>query len=126
MPLPLTLGLLAGLLEFIPNFGPILSAAPAVLLAYTISPALALKVVGLYLVVQSLESYLIHPFVLKNAVALPPVITVVALVLFGVLFGFLGLLLAAPLAAVTIVLVRMLYVEDALGDEAVAVAGETR
>jgi predicted PurR-regulated permease PerM len=124
IPLAVVLGLIAGLLEFIPNLGPILSAVPAVLLAYTQSPTLALWVIAFYIAVQSLESYLIHPLVFKNAVELPPAITISALLLFGALFGFLGLLLATPLAAVTMVLIKMLYVEDMLGDESVDVVGE--
>ena len=126
VPLAPALGLLAALLEFIPNLGPILSAVPGVLLAFTISPTLALKTVALYIAIQAIESYLIHPLVLKNAVALPPALTISALVLAGVLFGFIGLLLAAPLAAVTLVLVKILYVEDVLGDESVEAPGEER
>ncbi|MDP9310040.1 MAG: AI-2E family transporter [Chloroflexota bacterium] len=126
VPLALTLGLLAGLLEFIPNIGPILAAMPGVLLAYTVSPTKALYVIGLYIVIQALESYLIHPLVLKNTVSLPPAITISSLVLFGVLFGFLGLLLAAPLAAVMVELVKMLYVEDVLRDDTIGIPGEER
>lgn len=116
LPLALTLGLLAGLLEFIPYFGPVLAFGPAVLLALTQSPTLALYVGALYVVVQSLESYVFTPLVQQRAVALPPALTIAAQILLSVLFGALGLLLASPLTAAAFVLVKMLYVEDVLGD----------
>lgn len=126
MPLALVLGVLAGLLEYIPNFGPILAAIPALLIALTQGSQQVLYVLGLYLVVQAIESYVITPLILKHAVSLPPVLTLSVLVLFGVLFGFLGLLLATPLAAVLLVLVQILYVQDTLGDESVEVLGDNR
>lgn len=64
----------------------------------------------LYIVIQQIESYLITPIVQQQTVKLPPALSILALVLLGVLVGPLGLVLAAPLAAVVLVLVRMLYV----------------
>ena len=124
MPLALILGVLAGLLEYIPNFGPILAAVPALLIALTQGSPHVLYVLLLYVAVQSIESYLLTPLILKHAVSLPPVLTLSVVVLFGVLFGFLGLLLATPLAAVLLVLVQILYVRDTLGDDSVEVIGE--
>jgi predicted PurR-regulated permease PerM len=124
LPLALTLGLLAGLLDFIPYFGPVLAFVPAILLALTQSLTLTLWVVGLYIVVQALESYVLTPLVQQRAVALAPALTIISQIVLTVLFGPLGLLLATPLTAAGLVLVRMLYVEDALGDtEAVQSAG---
>jgi predicted PurR-regulated permease PerM len=116
VPLALALGLIAALLDFIPNVGPLLAAAPAVLLALTASPQTALYVVLLYSAVQLAESYVLTPMLQMKTVELPPALTIVAQVLLGVLAGGLGLVLATPLAA-ALVLVKMLYVEDALGDE---------
>ena len=116
VPLALTLGLIAGLLSFIPNFGPIFSAVPAILLAFIDSPIKALYVLILFVVVQIIESNLVTPFIERRTVELPPALTVVAQIALGVLIGGLGLVLATPLLAVIMVLVQMVYVEDILGD----------
>jgi predicted PurR-regulated permease PerM len=116
VPIALTLGLIAGLLSFIPNFGPILALIPAVLLALLQSPAQALYVVVLYLAVQAVDNYLVTPYIERRTVSLPPALTIVAQLVFGIVVGRLGLILAAPLLAVIVVLVRMLYVEDVLHD----------
>jgi predicted PurR-regulated permease PerM len=116
VPLALALGLLAALGELVPNIGPLLAFVPAILLAFTDSPSHALAVGGLYLAVQGFESYVLTPLVEKRAVSLPPALTVTAQVLLGLLAGGLGLVLAAPLTAVAMVLVQRLYIEDMLGD----------
>jgi len=124
VPLALTLGLLAAILTFIPNIGPILSAVPAVLLGLLDGPMQALYVVLLYVGIQTVESYLITPLVQRRTVSLPPALTISAQVLLGVLLGAIGLLLATPLTAMALVLVKMLYVEDALGDHTIEVKAE--
>jgi predicted PurR-regulated permease PerM len=116
VPLALVLGLLAALGELVPNLGPLLAFIPAILLAFTDSTTRALGVVGLYLAVQGFESYVLTPLVEKRAVSLPPVLTMTAQVLLGLLAGGLGLVLAAPLTATAMVLVQRLYVEDVLHD----------
>ena len=116
VPLALTLGLIAGLLSFIPNFGPIMSAIPAVLFGFIESPATALYVIGLYLGVQFIESYLVTPWIERRTVSLPPALTITFQLLLSVLIGGLGLVLATPILAVIMVLVQMLYIEDVLGD----------
>ncbi len=117
IPLAPTLGLLTGILAFIPNFGPILSAIPPMLLGLMISPMDAVYVGALYIGVQAVESNIVTPQVQKRTVSMPPVLGMVGQLLFGIFFGFLGLLLATPLVAAIIVMVRMLYVEDVLGDK---------
>ncbi|MBM9605329.1 AI-2E family transporter [Desulfopila inferna] len=117
VPLPLSLAVLAGLLTFIPNIGPILSAIPAILLGYTESPSTALYVILLYLLIQGIESYIITPLIQQRAVAMPPVLTLTSQVVLGTALGFLGLLLATPLTAAAMVLVKMLYIEDVLGEK---------
>lgn len=116
IPLAFALGFIAGLLSFIPNIGPIASAVPAVLLALTKGPMMALYVVFLFLGVQALESYLITPYVQKKTISMPIALVIIAQVLMGVLVGGLGLVFATPLTAAAIVLVKKLYIEDALGD----------
>jgi predicted PurR-regulated permease PerM len=114
VPSALALGIIAGLTNFIPLLGPILGSVPAVLLALTIDPITALWTVAAVLVIQQLEGNLILPFVMRRAVALPPAVTLFALVIFGVMFGWLGILLAVPLAVATMVLVQKLWVHDTL------------
>lgn len=111
VPAALALGILAAILEFIPIFGPILSAVPAVAVALIVSPTLALYVVLLYVAVQQLESNLLTPLVMRGAVQLPPALTIVFQAMMAVLFGFLGLLLAVPILAALIVAIQRLYVE---------------
>ncbi len=116
IPMALLLGVIAGVLNFIPNFGPIASAVPAVLLALVEDPTKAVWVIGVYLAAQHFETYLITPLIQQRNVQLPAVLTIVAQVLMGLFVGIIGVALATPLVIVVIVLVKMLYVEDVLGD----------
>ena len=118
VPLALFLGVLAGLLDFIPYVGPLIAAVPAVLVAFAESPVLALWVAVLFVVIQQIESFAISPLIYQRAVKLPPVLTITMFFVFGILFGFLGLVAAAPLTAVILILIRTLYVEEVLGDHA--------
>ena len=120
------LGLIAGLLEFIPTIGPIISAIPAVAMAFLDSPEKALTVVGVYVGIQFLENHLLIPMLMKGGVDVPPVLTILGQALFTLLFGFLGLMVAVPLLAAVMVLVKLLYVEGVVGDDvAVVHAGES-
>jgi predicted PurR-regulated permease PerM len=114
VPAALTLGLLAGLLDFIPFVGPIIAAIPAVLLALASDPTTALWVVGLYLLVQQIEGNVITPIFQRRAVELPPALLLFALVSCGLVFGIAGVIFAEPLTVVLYVLVKRLYVRDAL------------
>ena len=113
----LALGLIAGLLEFIPFFGPILSAIPAIAIAMIDSPQKALYVMILYILIQQLEGNVVTPLLLKKRLDVPPVLTIVAVSALGLVFGVLGMLVAEPLVATILVLVKRLYVEDVVGDE---------
>jgi predicted PurR-regulated permease PerM len=112
IPLALVLGLIAALLAFIPNIGPVLAAIPALLLAVSQGWSTVFWVGTVYVGVQTLESYLITPLVQLEKVSLPPLLVIGFQMLFGVLFGILGLMLATPTAALTMSLTRDLYVED--------------
>jgi len=124
IPMALLLGLLAGLLELVPYVGPFLSAIPAILVALLVSPVHVLLVIGLYIALHVLEGYVLGPLIQRRAILLPPALTLVMQVLLGDMFGILGLFVAAPLTVTLVVLLKMLYVEDTLGDDSVNVPGE--
>jgi predicted PurR-regulated permease PerM len=111
----LALALIAGLLEFIPTLGPIISGALAVAMAFIDSPAKAMWVLFAVVLIQQLEGNLLIPYLMKGALDLPPALTLVTQAMMAVLFGFTGMLVAVPLLAAVVVPVRMLYVEDHLG-----------
>lgn len=117
VPFALPLALIAGLLEFVPYVGPIVAAIPALIVALSEGPQLALWVGLLYLAVQSVESYILTPLIQHRAVDLPPALILLAQVLMGVTAGPLGVIVATPLAAAALVAVKRLYVEDVLGDK---------
>lgn len=117
MEYALTLGLMAGLLQFFPYIGPYLSALPAVLVAVTVSPQMVLWVILLYFVIQVVEGNLVTPFVLQNKANLPPAFTLFSTVIFGVVFGFLGVIVATPLSVLLLVLYQELYQKEVLGLE---------
>lgn len=113
----LALGILAGLLEFIPIFGPIIAAVPAIAMGFLESPQTALYVTLVYIVIQQIESQLLVPLLMSEGIDLPPVLTVLSQALMALIFGFLGLLVAVPLVAVAVVVVKMLYVQDVVGED---------
>ncbi len=116
VPLALTLGLIAAILNFVPNFGPIVAAVPAVLLALLVGPTTALWILLAYLAIQFLQNHVVTPLVLQRAVQLPPVILMLAQVFMYYWAGLLGMALAPPLAALAILMVDRLYVKQVLGD----------
>lgn len=101
VPNALLLGILAGLFEIIPIFGPVMASVPAIgLAAISGGLSLALMTVGLYIIVQQFENNLIHPLVVTKVVGVPPIVVILAVVVGGTIAGFLGILLAVPLSAV--------------------------
>jgi predicted PurR-regulated permease PerM len=114
IPSALALGVLAGLLEFVPFIGPILSAVPAILLAFAESPEQAIWTALLFLAIQQFEGNVLEPLVQQRAVDLPPALLLFALVAGGLLFGAVGVILAAPFTVVMFVMVKRLYVQEAL------------
>jgi len=95
----LLLAVLAGMFEIIPLFGPIIAAIPAVTLALvTDSVAAALLVIGLYIIIHQFENQLIYPLVVRKIVGVPPIISILALIVGGKLAGFVGLIISVPLA----------------------------
>lgn len=114
VPSWLSLALLSGLLEFIPYLGPILAAVPAILLALAFSSEAGLWTALLYLIVQQIEGYLVEPMVQQHVVTIPPALLLFAVVAAGLSFGFVGIVLGAPLTVVIYVLVKYLYVRETL------------
>jgi len=125
LPAPLALGLFAGITEFVPIIGPWLGAVPGLLLALSQGTDALLWTMGLYLIVQQVESNLIAPLVQQRMVDLPPAVLLFSVVVTGALFGPLGVALAGPLTVVAYVAVKKLYVRETLG-EATPVPGEHR
>jgi predicted PurR-regulated permease PerM len=126
LPLALTLGVIAGILEMVPYLGPWISAVPAALIALLVGPWHLIMTLVLFLVLHIVEGYLLAPLVQRRAVHLPPALTLVAQVLLGELLGVLGLFVAAPLTVTVVVFVKLLYVQDTLGDDEVRVPGGPR
>ena len=114
------LGVLAGLLEFIPTIGPILSSFPAIAMGFLDSPEKALWVLVAYVVVHFVESHMLVPLLMKGGINLPPALTILAQALMALILGFIGLMCAVPLLAATMVAVRVLYVERVVNEPAPA------
>ena len=117
VPFALGLGFLAFIFEFIPTVGPWLAGVPAVLMALSVSPSTALWMIGIFIVIELLEGNLILPLIHQRTVEMPPALSLFAIFLMGNLFGLLGILVAAPMAAVILTLVKLLYVQKQLGDQ---------
>lgn len=118
IPLAFVLGLIAGLLAFIPNLGPVIAVAPALLLAMPEGRTAIFIVLAVHFSVQMVESYVVTPIVQREMANLAPAVVIAAQLLFGVLFGSPGLMLATPIAATLITVRRMVYVRDFLEREA--------
>lgn len=114
MPSPLALGLLAGLLDFVPFLGPIAAALPALLIAFSMDFEMGLWTLALYVLVQQVEGNFLYPVVQRYAVGIPPGLMLFALLAGGLLFGLPGVFLGAPLTVVIYVMVKRLYVREAL------------
>jgi predicted PurR-regulated permease PerM len=112
----LPLGILSGLLQFVPMAGPLISAIPAIAMGFVDSPEKAAAVMVAFYIIHFLESHLLIPLLMKEGVNLPPVLTVLTQAGMALAFGVMGLFVAVPLLVLTMILVKMLYVEDVVGD----------
>ncbi|MGA9650229.1 AI-2E family transporter [Pedobacter sp.] len=111
MPLILTLALVAGLLNFVPNFGPIIAMVPAFLLALPQGITTAFLVAGMYTAIQVVQSAVTQPLIQKKMVSMPAAFIVFGQVAMGLLGGFWGILLATPIMAILMTVVKKLYIE---------------
>lgn len=116
MPGAFLLGLQAGLVNFIPYLGPVIGVVPILLAAMAQGMSMVVWALGVHLLIQTVEGYVLAPLIQKRAVDVPPVLTLAAVMLFGALFGAIGIALATPLVAALRVAVLRLYIEDQLGE----------
>lgn len=123
LPSPAALALLAGLSAFVPIIGPIAATIPGLLVSVQLGPDMVLWTLLMYVAVQQIEGNLIYPFIQRRAVDLPPVLSLLGVMAFGVLFGVLGVMFATPLLVVIYTLTKLLYLRNTLG-EAVQAPGE--
>lgn len=114
IPFPIVLGIIAGILNFIPNLGPYIALAPALLVALPQGTNYVIYVFALYMGVQSLEGYILTPLLDKKFVSVPPALLLFGQVLLGILVGLAGVLFASPLIAVLLVIIQELYIKDKL------------
>ena len=122
----LALAVIAGILEFVPTIGPTMAVIPALAMAALDSPGKALSVLIVYLVIQGFEANVLIPMLMNRRISLPPALTIVTQALMTLAFGFLGLMVAVPLLAAVLVPIKLLYVEDVVGDSVTPAAnGET-
>lgn len=113
----IALGIIAGLLEFIPIAGPILASVPGIAMSFLDGPEKAIYVTLAYIAIQQVEANVVTPLLMKRGLEIPPVLTITAQGVLSLVFGFIGLLVAVPMLAAAIVPIKMLYVQDVVGDE---------
>ena len=118
VPLPFAVGILAGLLTFIPYLGAWLGSVPAVLMALTVGLFTALWTVGVFLLCHIVEGYVLAPLVQRRTAELPPALTLLGMALIGSFYGVLGFILATPITAAALVAVQEGYIVSILGDRA--------
>jgi predicted PurR-regulated permease PerM len=116
MPGATLLGLTAGLMNFVPIVGPILAGIPIVLVAMGQDSWIVFYALGVYVFIQFLEGNILTPLIQRRAVHLPPALIIGAIVIMGLFFGLPGVIMATPVAAVAMVTIKRLYVEDVLHD----------
>ncbi len=120
VPEAYALALLAGVLTFVPYFGAIIAAIPALVVAASVSWTTALWTLGVYLVCHAVEGYVVAPLVQRRLFHLPPAVSILSMTVMGALFGPLGVVVGVPVAAIVLVLVRELYLAEVLGDPSIA------
>jgi predicted PurR-regulated permease PerM len=125
LPSPLALGLIAGLLEFVPYLGPIIAAIPAILVAATKDLNAVIWTIAAYILIHQIEGNLLVPLIQRRMVLIPPAVILLGIVAISFVFGTVSIIFAAPIAVVIFVMVKKLYVRDRLG-ERTAIPGETK
>jgi len=115
IPLTMVLGLITGILEIVPNFGPLIAMIPGVLLAITVSTNTAIIVALLYIICQTIVANIVTPLLQKKIIHLPPALTLMSQLLMGALSGVLGIILAVPLLAILMILIDELYIKKSTG-----------
>ena len=111
------LGTLAGVGSFIPNFGTLLALIPAILVGAVQAPDKVLLIVGIVYGVTFVQSQILSPILANEDMKMPPVLILLGQIVFGIFFGFLGIMFAVPITAILLVLLDEAYVKDVLGDK---------
>ena len=119
VPLALVLGVVAGLMNFVPYIGALAGAVPAVLIAFSVGATQGLEKIGLYLVIQGFEGNVMAPLIQKRAVDLPPALTILSQTAFGVILGLPGLIFATPLTAALLAVMTKATTPLDTGDQSV-------
>lgn len=114
-PSPLALAVIAALLGFVPVIGPLMAAAPGVLVGLTMGGDAIWQVILVYFIVQQIDGNLVNPMVMRHTVKIPPAVTMFSLFAIGAILGSTGLLLGGPITVLVVVLVRELWIKGALG-----------
>jgi hypothetical protein len=126
LPNAAALGAISGVMEFVPNFGSILAVIPAVIIALAEDPVLVPFTILAYLVTQQVQSNVIMPRIMSRQISIPAASILISQIIGAALFGFLGVVLALPLAIVVMVLVREIYVSDILNARPAKIITGTR
>ena len=115
----LALGMIAGFMAIVPTFGTLVAAVLSVAVAILQQPQNVLWVLIVTYAISLIQSQIISPLLIAGRIQLPPIMVLLSQIIFGVFFGFMGLLLAVPLAAILMVLIQEIYIKDVLGDYSV-------
>jgi hypothetical protein len=126
LPNAVALGVVSGVMEFIPNFGSIIAVIPAVIIALAEDPILVPFTILAYLLTQQFQSNVIMPRIMSRQISIPAASILITQIIGAALFGFMGVLLALPLAIVVMVLVREVYVYDVLNARAARIMLQAR
>jgi predicted PurR-regulated permease PerM len=116
LPGTAVLGLITGIFEIIPNFGPIIAMIPGVLLAFTISTKTAVFVALIYIVCQTIVGNIVVPLLQKKMINIPPALTLLIQLVMGTLAGLIGIVLAVPRLSILIIVVNELYLNKSAGE----------
>lgn len=111
IPVALVLGLITGILELVPTLGSVIAMVPGTLLGLTVSTNTAILVAIVYIVSQTITSNIVNPLIQKKMINLPPALTLISQLIMGSVSGALGVIMAVPLLAITVILVDELYVK---------------
>ena len=103
---PLALGILSGLLEVVPMIGPFIAVAVAAVIGFSVSPAMGMAVIGLYVIIQQVENNLIVPKVMGKVSGFSPLVILLAILIGNNFFGFIGVFLAIPITIIAVVIIK--------------------
>jgi predicted PurR-regulated permease PerM len=117
IPNALALAVVTGLTEAIPYIGPFIGAIPAILVALTVDLNAALWTAGAYFIIQMIEGYVTTPLTQRYFVTIPPAVILAGIVTAGLIFGAIGVIMAAPMTIVVFMAIKMMYVDDPLDED---------